>query len=47
MREILNISLSKELADSVRKEVKQKGFSSISEYFRFLIRKEKEKKLLR
>ena len=47
MREILNISLSKELADSVRKEVKQKGFSSISEYFRFLIRKEKEEKLLR
>lgn len=47
MREVLNISLSKEMADSVRKEVKNKGFSSISEYFRFLIRKEKEEKLLR
>jgi len=47
MREVLNISLSKEMADSVRKEVKNKGFSSISEYIRFLIRKEKEEKLLR
>jgi len=47
MRKILNISLSSDLAEIVKKEVKQRGFSSMSEYIRFLIRKEKGEELLK
>ncbi|MDD2548380.1 MAG: ribbon-helix-helix domain-containing protein [Candidatus Pacebacteria bacterium] len=47
MRKILNISLSKDLAEIVKKEVEQGGYSSVSEYIRFLIRKEKGEDLLK
>lgn len=39
MRQILNISLPKEMVTSVKREVKERGFSSVSEYVRSLIRK--------
>lgn len=38
MRSILNISLPKELAVEVKKEVKEGKFASISEFFRHLLR---------
>jgi len=47
MREVLNISMPKKMADRIRQEVKKGEFSSISEYFRSLIRKEKQEDLLR
>ncbi len=47
MRKILNISLSKDLAEIVKKEVERGGYSSVSEYIRFLIRKEKGEDLLK
>jgi len=38
MRKILNISLPKSMADTVKQEVKQGGFASASEFIRHLIR---------
>ncbi len=46
MRDIINISLPQELAALVRKEVKEKKFASISEYFRALLRSKLEDKIL-
>lgn len=47
MRQVLNISLPEKMADEVREEVKKGNFSSVSEFFRMLIRKEKEERLLK
>ncbi len=41
MRNIINISLPKELVMSVKKEVKRGNFASTSEYFRHLLRIQK------
>lgn len=41
MRNIINISLPVDLADSVRKDVKRGKFASTSEYFRYLVRSHK------
>ena len=38
MRHIINISLPKSMADSIKQEVKEEGFASISEYIRHIIR---------
>ena len=38
MRNIINISLPQELAENVRKEVKQGDYASLSEFFRHLLR---------
>jgi Arc/MetJ-type ribon-helix-helix transcriptional regulator len=38
MRNIINISLPKEMAHRVKKEVKRGKFASTSEYFRHLLR---------
>lgn len=37
MRTILNLSLPPKIAISVKKRAKQHGFSSVSEYIRFLL----------
>lgn len=46
MRNVINISLPKELASFVRKEAKQGKFASVSEFIRALIRDYEETKLL-
>lgn len=46
MRNIINISLPKELSKEVDKAVKSGNFASKSEFFRNLIRMWKEQKLL-
>ena len=46
MRDIINISLPQELAALVKKEVKEKKFASVSEYFRALLRSKLENKIL-
>jgi Arc/MetJ-type ribon-helix-helix transcriptional regulator len=38
MRQILNISLPKEMADDIRNDVKDGGFSSVSEFIRAAVR---------
>ena len=38
MRNVINISLPEQVAKSVRREVKQRGFASTSEFFRHLLR---------
>lgn len=45
MREILNISLPKEMVAQIKKGVKEGGFSTTSEYMRHLIRLENTRKL--
>jgi len=45
MRKILNISLPKSMADTVKQEVKQGGFASASEFIRHMIREYKTNKL--
>ena len=47
MRNIINISLPQKMAEEVRTEVSESGFASISEYFRHLLREERERRLLR
>ena len=46
MREIINISLPRPMAQSVRKAAKSGQYASISEFFRDLIRDYQEGKLL-
>ena len=38
MRQIINISLPKSMADSIKQSVKKEGFASISEFIRHVIR---------
>ena len=38
MRTIVNISLPKEMADEIKREVKREGFASTSEFIRSLLR---------
>lgn len=45
MRSILNISIPSSLAETVKKEVKDGQFASTSEFFRYLLRLWKEKRL--
>ncbi len=45
MRAILNISLPKETVLAVKKEAKEGGFSTTSEYIRHIIRLENTRKL--
>lgn len=47
MRNIINISLPKELASFVRKETKQGQFASVSEFIRKLIRDYEEENILK
>ncbi len=47
MRNIINISLPKELASFVRKETKQGKFASVSEFIRKLIRDYEEENILK
>jgi len=46
MREIINLSLSPEMASTVKKEVRRGKYSSTSEFFRSLIRAWMEERLL-
>jgi Arc/MetJ-type ribon-helix-helix transcriptional regulator len=41
MRTIVNISLPKEMAEEIKREVKREGFASTSEFVRTLIREYK------
>jgi len=38
MRQIINISLPPKMAKAVHKEVKEEGFASVSEFFRYILR---------
>lgn len=44
MRTILNISLPKEMADELKRDVKREGFASTSEFIRSLVREYKKAK---
>ncbi len=44
-RNIINISLPPDMAKEVRHEVKAEGFSSVSEFFRHLVREYRKAKL--
>jgi putative addiction module CopG family antidote len=46
MRNVVNISLPKKMAELVEREVRNGKFASKSEYFRALIRAREENKLL-
>ena len=46
MRQIINISLPKSMADLVNREVKKNSYASKSEFFRFLIRNWSEKQIV-
>ena len=46
MRQIVNISLPLEMVKEVKKEVKEGGYMSVSEFFRDLLRVWREEKLL-
>jgi Arc/MetJ-type ribon-helix-helix transcriptional regulator len=45
MRTILNISLPEVTVLEIKQSVKKKGFASVSEYVRHLVREEKEREL--
>ena len=45
MRTIVNISLPKEMAEEIKREVKREGFTSTSEFVRSLLREYKRAKL--
>ncbi len=45
MRTIVNISLPKEMADQIKREVKREGYASTSEFVRSLIREYNRAKL--
>lgn len=45
MREVINISLPKSMADQIRLEVKKNDFASVSEFMRHLIRSWNTQKL--
>lgn len=47
MRNIINISMPKEMKDFINKEIEEKQYSSVSEFFRMLIRNYKEEELLK
>ncbi|MFA6158647.1 MAG: ribbon-helix-helix domain-containing protein [Candidatus Paceibacterota bacterium] len=47
MRKILNISLPEELAEEIRREVKDGGFASVSEFIRAALRVYREEIILR
>lgn len=47
MRTIVNISLPKEMADELKREVRREGFASTSEFIRTLIREYKRAQLAR
>ncbi|MFA6305570.1 MAG: ribbon-helix-helix domain-containing protein [Candidatus Gracilibacteria bacterium] len=47
MREVMNISLPSPMAKTVRIAVKTGSYSSISEFFRYLLREWQEGKLLK
>lgn len=42
MREVLTLSLPKLLKESAQKMAKKRGFSTVSEYIRFLIKEDKD-----
>jgi Arc/MetJ-type ribon-helix-helix transcriptional regulator len=46
MRNIVNISLPEKMVKMVKKEIKEKGYSSVSEFFRYLIREWNDNKLV-
>jgi len=46
MRQIINISLPKTMADLVNREVRKNSYASKSEFFRFLIRNWSEKQVV-
>lgn len=45
MREVINISLPKSMADQIRLEVKKNDYASVSEFIRHLIRSWNTQKL--
>ena len=45
MRTILNISVPKETAAEAKRVAREEGFASVSEFFRYLLREEKRRKL--
>ena len=47
MREVINISLPPQMAKAIKNAVKTGGYSSVSEFFRDLLRDWQENKLLK
>ena len=47
MRQIINISLTKSMADYVNLSVKKGGFASKSEFFRSLLREKSESEIIK
>lgn len=47
MRDVINISLPKEMTKIVKEEVKRGRYASVSEFFRFLLRSYEENRMLR
>ncbi|MDP4007853.1 MAG: ribbon-helix-helix domain-containing protein [Candidatus Peregrinibacteria bacterium] len=47
MRQILNISMPLNMIKIIKKEVKEGGYASVSEFLRYLIREWQQEKLLR
>ena len=47
MRQVVNISLPIQTTKEVKKAVKDNGFASVSEFFRYLLREWQEGKLLK
>ncbi len=45
MRTIVNISMPEETAKEAKRIAREEGFVSVSEYFRYLLREEKQRKL--
>jgi Arc/MetJ-type ribon-helix-helix transcriptional regulator len=43
MRTIVNISVPQATAVEIRQSAKKRGFASVSEYMRYLVREEKER----
>ena len=46
MRKIVSISLPAKMAKKIKEEVKKENYASVSEFFRDLIRKREEDKIL-
>ena len=45
MRTIVNISVPDTVAKEIKQTAKQRGFATVSEYMRYLVRQEREREL--
>lgn len=47
MRNIINLSIPEDMNNYIKQEIKENNYTSVSEFFRKLVRDYKEKKLLK